>query len=210
MVTTDLTAIVVWGGLTNLQSTFTSTILDIINEPGLQNEIVSSLHSAKTSNLDTFSSSSSQEWTRLRSAMFESIRLCSQVTGPARLCNETVPFVSQPELSIPKGKVATLSAYYTHRQPETWGTDARKYVSTRFLKADPPIGQPQYITWGLAGPHTCPGRWFGQAAIQLMVKVLLEEYEFEPDEMLDDEDKYIYSARNASRKQVGIDVRKKS
>lgn len=141
--------------------------------------------------------------------MFESIRLCGPITAPARLCNETIPLASQPELCLPKGQVATLSVFYTHRQPEAWGPTARKYHYQRFLAVDSPIGEPEYISWGLQGPHTCPGRWFGQAAIQLMVKVLLETYEFEQDLLLEDDEKYIYTAGNVSRKEVGVVVKKR-
>ena len=45
---TDIVAIVVWAGLINLQATFTSTILDIINQPGLQDTVLSFLSSATT------------------------------------------------------------------------------------------------------------------------------------------------------------------
>ena len=203
----DLVAIVVWGGLVNLQSTLSSTILDIINQPGLQETILSSLSAAKTINFDTFNRT--PEWSLLRSAMFESIRLCGPITGPARICMENVALRSDSSTVLPKGQAATLSAYYTHRQKYAWGKDADRYDYQRFLKVDPPIGEPNFITWGLKGPHTCPGRWFAQATIQIMVKVLLEEYEFKPDRVLDEDEKYMYSAGNVMRTKVRIAVRKR-
>ena len=205
---TDIVAIVVWAGLINLQSTFTSTILDIINQPGLQDTILSSLSSATTNNLDAFASNS-PEWGLLRSATFESIRLSGPIIGPARICLENVRLRSDPCLSLPKGQVATLSAYYIHRQPSSWGQDAARYNHERFLSGDPPIGEPSFVTWGLKGPHMCPGRWFALQTIQIMVKVLLETYEFKQDRVPSDEEKYSYSAGNVYRKQVGIAVRRR-
>jgi cytochrome P450 len=198
----DLVAIVVWGGLVNLQANFTSTLLDILNEPGLQNTILSSLKSASPSNLNTFSSSNPQ-WKVLRSAMFESIRLSGPITGPARILLSSVPLASDPSLTLPKGKVATLSAYYTHRQPSNWGPTAASYDSSRFVQQDPPIGEPSFVTWGLKGPHSCPGRWFAQEAICLMVKGVLESYEFRIERVVAEEEKYVYTAGNVGRTVVG-------
>jgi peroxidase len=198
----DLVTIVVWGGLVNLQANFTSTLLDILNEPGLQNTILTSLKSASSSNLNTFSSSNPQ-WKVLRSAMFESIRLSGPITGPARILLSSVPLASDPSLTLPKGKVATLSAYYTHRQASNWGATAASYDSSRFIQQDPPIGEPSFVTWGLKGPHSCPGRWFAQEAICLMVKSVLEGYEFRMERVVKEEEKYVYTAGNVGRTAVG-------
>ena len=141
--------------------------------------------------------------------MFESIRLCGPITGPARICVTDISLPSDPSLRLPKNEVATLSAYYTHRQPSAWGPSASTYNAERFAKADPPIGEPNFVTWGLKGPHTCPGRWFAQAMIQIMVKVLLEQYEFEAEKLLGDEEKYFYIAGNVERTKVGIKVSKR-
>ncbi len=197
----------VWGGLVNLQSTFSSTILDIINQPGLQESILASLSASTNSSLDAFQPS--PEWSLLRSATFESIRLSGPITGPARICLETVALRSDPNLSLPKGQAATLSSYYTHRQTSAWGPDADRYNHQRFVKGDPPIGEPNFVTWGLKGPHTCPGRWFALQTIQIMVKVMLETYEFKQDRVLSDEEKYTYNAGNVVRTQVGIAVRRR-
>ena len=206
--TVDLVAVVVCVGLLNLQYTFRSTILDIINQPGLQDLVKPSLSQATTSNIEAFEPKSS-EWRLLRSATFESIRLTGPITGPARICLENVPLRSDPDQSLPKGQVATLSAYHTHRQPWAWGNDADRYNHRRFEGTDPPIGEPSFISWGLKGPHLCPGRWFAVQTIQIMVKVLLDQYEFTPDEVLGNDDKYVYSAGNVGRKQVGVTVRKR-
>ena len=42
-----------------------------------------------------------------------------------------------------------------------------------------------------------------------MVKVLLQTYEFQQDKVLSDEEKYLYSAGNVLRKQVGTSVKKR-
>lgn len=55
----------------------------------------------------------------------------------------------------------------------------------------------------------CPGRWFGMAVIQIMVKTLLDTYEFKQDRVLLDDEKYVYSGGFASRTQVGVTVRKR-
>lgn len=202
----DLIAIVVWGGLVNLQSTFSSTLLDIINDPTGQSSVVPTLTSATPSNLDTFSPGSASPWSTLRSAMFESIRLSGPITGPARIILEDMHLPSQPSLRIPKGKVATLSAYTIHRDPEVWGSDAAAYRPTRFMTKAPPIGEPEFVTWGLEGPHTCPGRWFAQATIQIMTKTVLERYVFKPERRLADSQKYVYTAGNVGRVPVGMTV----
>ncbi|KAI1339407.1 heme peroxidase [Xylariaceae sp. FL0016] len=202
----DLIAIVVWGGLVNLQSTFVSTLLDIINDADGQSVILPTMSAASTENLDTFQSESASPWSSLRSAMFESIRLCGPCTGPARIINEDVHLLSQPSLRIPKGSVATLSAYATHRDPSFWGEDAAVYRRDRFACMAPPIGEPAFVSWGLKGPHTCPGRWFAQMLIQIMTKTTLEAYEFKPETRLSEEDKYVYTAGNVGRKAVAMTV----
>ncbi|KAK4221571.1 heme peroxidase [Podospora fimiseda] len=193
----DLIAIVVWVGLVNLQATVSSTLLDIINDLTGQETISSSLSSATLANLDTFSHGPS-EWSTLRSAMFESLRLCRPIIGPARIVAlDNVHLASQPELSIPKGEVATLSGYFIHRDKEVWGPEAEIYKPRRFKEKLPEIGEPEFVTWGLKGPHMCPGRWFAQETIQIMVKVVLDRYEFDPERRLKDSEKYVYSAGNA-------------
>jgi len=72
------------------------------------------------------------------------------------------------------------------------------------VKQDPDIGSTKWITWGLKGPHTCPGRWFAQEAICVLVKALLEEYEFVQDGTVEtDGEKYVYHAGVVTRKEVG-------
>lgn len=200
----DLVVVVFWGGFVNLQQTFSSTLLDILNEAGLQDDIVDSLSSATPDNLDTFKVT--EPWATLRSAMFESIRLCGFITGPGRLIMEDVPLATEPNKMLPKGQVADLSSFYTHRMPSLWGDDAAEYRPNRFMKTDPPIGSPSYIIWGLEGPHTCPGRWFGQALLQIMTKGILERYSFEPDRKMDDSNKYVYTASGVLRAKVGMSV----
>ncbi|PNY19822.1 Uncharacterized protein TCAP_07465, partial [Tolypocladium capitatum] len=194
----DLIAIIVWGGLVNLQSTFSSTLLDIINNPAGQSTLLPTLELATPSNLDTFSPSAPSPWSSLRSAMFESIRLSGPITGPARIVTEDVHLPSQPSFRIPKGKVATLSAYTTHRDTSVWGHDAAEYQPGRFLTSPLPIGEPEFVTWGLKGPHMCPGRWFAQETIQIMTKAVLEAYELEPERRLHDDEKYVYTSGNGA------------
>ena len=138
--------------------------------------------------------------------MFESIRLSGPVTGPARMVVDTVSIPSQPSFKLPKGSAATLSAYSTHRDETVWGAKAAVYQPERFLTNTPPIGEPEFITWGLAGPHMCPGRWFGQATILLMTKTALEAYKFEPAKRLSDDEKYTYSSGNVLRVPVEMTV----
>lgn len=125
------------------------------------------------------------------------------------MCLENVTLRSNPKLSLPKGQVATLSAYYIHRQSSAWGEDAARYNHERFIKADPPVGEPNYVSWGLKGPHTCPGRWFGLQTIQILAKVLLETYEFKQDEVLSDKDKYVYTSATVMRKEIGVSVKRR-
>ncbi|KAH8647317.1 heme peroxidase [Xylariales sp. PMI_506] len=204
---TDLVAVVVWGGLVNLQITFGSTLLDIINEEGGQTALLDTLQSTKTSNLEVFKPDAASPWGPIRSAMFESIRLCGPATGPARKIMQDVRLPSQPSLKLPKNGVATLSAYANHRDPQYWGSDATSYDMRRFAQQAPPIGKPAFVSWGLTGPHTCPGRWFAQACIQIMTKVTLEAYEFVPHVRLTDGQKYIYTPGNVERAPVPMQVR---
>jgi peroxidase len=202
---TDLVAIIVWGGLVNMQFTFASTFLDIINQPGMQDDIITSLKDATAENLNTFERT--PPWAKLRSAMFESIRLSGPISGPARLIMQDTPLVSDPTLRLPKGQAASISAYYSQRDESLWGETAKVYRPERFLNADPPIGMPGYIIWGLKGPHTCPGRWFGQAIIQVMTKTLITAYTFAPDKNLLDGDKYVYAGGLLKRVPVAAAVR---
>ena len=76
-----------------------------------------------------------------------------------------------------------------------------------FLEQDPDIGSPAWITWGLKGPHLCPGRWFTQEAICILVKALLERYTFEQETVvIGDDEKYIYHAGVVTRKEVAVKV----
>jgi cytochrome P450 len=138
--------------------------------------------------------------------MFESIRLSGPITGPARIVLEDTHLPSQPSFRIPKGKVATLSAYTIHRDTAVWGSDAAAYRPNRFMAKAPPIGEPEFVTWGLEGPHTCPGRWFAQATIQIMTKTVLETYSFHPERRLPDTQKYVYTAGSVGRVPVGMTV----
>jgi cytochrome P450 len=204
----DLVVITVWIGLRNLQSTVTSTLLDINNTPYLAPKILSSLSTAVVSNLDTFTPTSASHpspWALLRSAMFESIRLCGTITGPARIvaAKHPLPLASNPAMHLPPGQIATLSSWYTHRQSFNYA-NATEYQYDRFVKQDPDIGSTSWITWGLKGPHTCPGRWFTQEAICILVKALLEEYTFDQEKLIEsDDEKYIYHAGVVTRKEVG-------
>lgn len=192
----------------------TSTLLDIINVPGLATKVASSLSGASVANLDTFGLDATKgtPWSFLRSGMFESIRLCGPATGPARIIASSHPvaLASDPSVHLPPKQVATLSSFYSHRLPVNYGADAENYQAERFVEHDPDIGSTRFITWGLKGPHTCPGRWFTQEAICIMVKALLEEYEFSPESIIADEEKYIYHAGVVTRKEVPIVVTRKT
>ena len=159
-------------------------------------------------NLDTFTRSA-PEWNLLRSATFESIRLSGLIIGHARVCLKDVPLRSDPSLSIPKGQAVTLSSYYIHRQIAAWGNDAATYDHQRFLKADPPIGEPDFVVSSLKVPHMCPGQWFGMEVIMIVVKTLFDTYDFAQDRVLRDDEKYVYSGGFASRKEMGVSVRKR-
>ena len=90
-----------------------------------------------------------------------------------------------------------------------WGANAARYDARRFVKGDPGIGEPNFVTWGLKGPHTCPGRWFAVQTIMIMVKRMIEGYEFRQSSVMGDEEKYVYSAGNVARKEVGGVVKKR-
>lgn len=133
----DLVVITVWIGLRNLQSTVASTLLDINNTPRLSSKILSSLSTAVVSNLDTFTPTSASHpspWALLRSAMFESIRLCGTITGPARIvaAKHPLPLTSNPAMHLPPSQIATLSSWYTHRQEFNY-PNATEYQHDRFV-----------------------------------------------------------------------------
>jgi len=204
----DLVVITVWIGLRNLQSTVASTLLDINNTPDLSSKILRSLSKAVVSNLDTFTPTSASRpspWALLRSAMFESIRLCGTITGPARIvaAKHPLPLASNPAMHLPPSQIATLSSWYTHRQEFNYA-NATEYQHDRFVEQDPNIGSTSWITWGLKGPHICPGRWFTQEAICILVKALLEEYDFKQERVIEsDDEKYVYHAGVVTRNEVG-------
>ncbi|EEH35462.2 hypothetical protein PAAG_06509 [Paracoccidioides lutzii Pb01] len=230
----DLVVILVWGGLTNLQATFPSLIMDIINDPNATRALADTCSLLDPARLSVFDElprpDPTNPWTPLRAAMFESIRLSGPVTGPARFIlkdaqlpssmpYKTSPQETEPEpepepepaptakpQKLPQGQVATLSAYYTHRSPAVYGPDAAKWVPNRFLRSNPDIGSPRFISWGLKGPHTCPGRWFAQECILVMTMCLLGRYDIVPDEYLIDEEKYIYWSSNVERRNVRVTI----
>jgi len=209
----DLVTLTVWIGLRNLQINVLSTLLDIINAPGLASSITESLAGAKVADLNTFDTHSSQgtAWSKLRASMFESIRLCGPITGPARIISSKHPLAlaSDPSVHLPTKQVATLSSYYTHRQAWAYGPDAASFKAERFAAGGPDIGSTKFITWGLKGPHICPGMWFTQEAICVMVKALLLEYEFSPESVVADEEKYIYHAGVVTRKEAPVVVKRR-
>lgn len=219
--------ITVFAGLVNLQSSFTNTFWDIISsvqdggQQQLQDVLFHSLAGASTSNLQILPlaataaaaalSSSSSPWDPLRSAMFESIRLAGGCTGPGRYVNQDFTLPSQPLLRIPKGSMITLSPYAIHRDTGRWGADASTYRPSRFVARDgalspPPIGKSSYVTWGLEGPHICPGMWFAQAGILIMTRSLLQAYEFRPQLKLAEDKRYIYTPVNVQRAPVAVEV----
>lgn len=198
----------------------------------LQTHLASHLraHGATPSNLNAFRATA--PWAPLRSAVFESIRLAGPATGPARMVvaagggkkagdgdEGEVALKSDPARRLPAGAVVTLSSMLTQRSIAAWGADAERYRWDRFLAGagatttetttdgDPPIGSASWVIWGLAGPHLCPGRWFALAIIQLMVAALLERYEFEPETVLPEEDRFVYGGGCAFRTEFGVVVR---
>ena len=195
----------------------TSLVMDIISAPSeTRNMLVKDIASLDTASLSTFPGSSHPDptnpWTALRAAMFESIRLSGPITGPARICLEDLPLPSSSSSLtdrqiLPKSQVATLSSYYIHRSPSVYGADAAKWDPVRFLNSDPEIGSVKFVTWGLKGPHMCPGRWFAQECLLVMTKCLLGKYEIVPDRVMGDEEKYVYSAGSVTRKDVGVTIR---
>jgi len=198
---------VTWVGLTNLQATFSSSAWDIINTTGLQQN----LDRGKKANPADLSILERQEpWSAIRSAVFESIRLCGPVTGPARIVKENYSLPSELKLSVPKSQVITLSSYYRHRQQSVWGNDAASYNPQRFATEDPPIGTDRYITWGLKTPHICPGRWFGLEVIQILILRLFSTYTIVPDSTVPDANKYQYNGGSVRWKDIGVTVRKSS
>ena len=209
----DLVTISVWIGLRNLQITVLSTLLDIINVPNLASQVTKSLAGATVADLSTFGPDATKKsaWSMLRSSMFESIRLCGPITGPARIVSSRRPVLlaSDPSVHLPPNQVATLSPYYSHRQAWAYGADAAAFKADRFVAGDPDVGSTKFITWGLKGPHTCPGRWFAQEAICVMVKALLLKYEFEPERVIADEEKYIYHAGVVTREEAPVVVKKR-
>jgi hypothetical protein len=120
--------------------------------------------------------------------MFESIRLCGPITGPARIISSKHPVA-----------LATLRSYYTHRQCWAYGSDAASFNAQRFATADPDIGSTKFIT-GPEGSTYMSWRWFTQEAICVIVKALLLEYEFASEGVVADEEKYIYHAGVMMRK----------
>lgn len=213
--------IIVWGGLTNLQATFTSLVMDIINDPEARQSLTAGLASIDPNDLSVFDEGSATNptnpWTPLRAAMFESIRLSGPIVGPARLVlkdavlpsstvagNGAASSNAKPQ-KLPAKQVATLSAYYTHRDPAAY-PEADKWVPSRFQNSNPDIGSPTYISWGLKGPHMCPGRWFAQECILIMTKCLLGRYDIVPDRQLGDDEKYVYSGGSVARQDIGVTV----
>ncbi|CAK7199907.1 hypothetical protein SEUCBS139899_002594 [Sporothrix eucalyptigena] len=250
----NLVAISVWIGLRNLQVSVTSTLLDMINVPGLADRVSDSLLDATLDTLDTFSfakaptangtngksnskangkgkgksngtangsasdpgapggGTAGTPWALLRSAVLESIRLCGTATGPARIIASThpLPLRSDPKVHLPPGKVATLSSYYTNRQTSSFGPDAAQYRADRFVDNSPAVGSVRNISFGLQGPRICPGQWYVQEAICIMVQQLLTQYSFAPTVTgMGDADKYIYHAGVVTRNEVPINVTRK-
>ncbi|CCL99231.1 uncharacterized protein FIBRA_01246 [Fibroporia radiculosa] len=200
----DMLSLLAWMGLTNLQASLTSTFFDIVNRPGFQYRILASLGGAS---LKSLSMARTEQWKYLRSATLESIRLSGPATGPARTVLQAFQLPSEPGIYIPKGQAVSLSAYYHHREPSAWGKDAGLYDPDRFVEQDPPIGSDRFISFGPDTPHLCPGRWFALQSIQIMVKEMLQRYEFVQDRVLSDAEKYRYSAGAVYRNPVGMTVR---
>lgn len=183
-------------------------------------------------------------WINLQVAVLESIRLSGPIDGPARLVvgrnkhrhdQGGVRLASDPSVHLPRGAVAALSPYATHRDKSQWGPDADAYKPKRWFEARRShgggvdggngstsngngngsntgkwlhkIGDPAFVAWGLAGPHQCPGRWFAQAALCVMTKAALETYKFQlPDGTVEDKDKYTYTATGARRRPVAVEI----
>ena len=225
----DLVVITVWLGLANLQATLTSLVMDIVNMPMASTERAKLFSvSTELSSPDlisaTFPVSSRPDprnpWTYLRSAMFESIRLCGQIMGPSRKCEEDIILPSSlpadgssksfPQ-TIPKDAAATLSAYYINRSEAFYGPSASTWDPARFQESDPAIGTHKYVSWGLEnGPHHCPGRWFAQACILVMTAALFNRWDIEPDQRLSDGEKYLYGAAGTKRRDVGVTFKRRS
>ena len=207
----DLVTISVWIGLRYLQIVVASTLLDIITTPGLAKEVRQSSAEATVAQLDTFGKDLSRNtpWSLLRSSMFESIRLCGPITGPARIiCSEKpLALASDPSVHLPPGQVATLSSYYSHRASFNY-EDAETYKPKTFVSHDPDIGSTRFITWGLQGPHTCPGRWYAQELACVLVRAVLQQYDFPPEGSIPEDQRYIYHAGVVTRRETPVLITK--
>ncbi|OLL25457.1 Ent-kaurene oxidase [Neolecta irregularis DAH-3] len=205
--TSDLVAIILYVALTNLISGLPNAFYDIIEIPGYQDELLrevkyASVHEVRPQH-------AGGPWNCLRGSIYESLRMASQMTGPARLLTKEVNLPSDPKVTLPVGSVFSLSAYLASYNSNNWGSDWDTFKSTRFHshRSDRYVNafHSSYLAFGL-GRNMCPGRFFGVQTIMIMLRELMIIYEFETpiQKSAKQIDKYTWKNGQVIRKEVQV------
>jgi cytochrome P450 len=124
--------------------------------------------------------------TKLRRSCLESLRLTAHSIGGVRTAQQDVTVsVGSKTYKIPKGSSISLSHIVTHRDTSIWGNDASEFdisSSSRLNNSrrgdDVDLYRDEYkFTTFSHGVHICPGQQLALLILQLIVAVLLVEYE---------------------------------
>ncbi|XP_070567755.1 24-hydroxycholesterol 7-alpha-hydroxylase-like [Ptychodera flava] len=109
----------------------------------------------------------------VKRAVLEAIRLRS----PGVITRRVVKPFKIREYTIPAGDLLMLSPYWAHRNV-TLFPDPEKFNPDRWLKADleKNVFLDGFVAFG-GGRYQCPGRWFALMEIQMLVVLLLRNFD---------------------------------
>lgn len=123
-------------------------------------------------------SSRSSSSTTLRRGCLESLRLTAHSIGGVRTAQQDVTLsVGTKIYNISKGSSVSLSHISTHLDRSIWGTDAAEFNLSPSTSRDDLYRDEYKFTTFSHGVHVCPGQQLALLMLQLIVSVLLVEYD---------------------------------
>jgi cytochrome P450 len=155
------------------QSALAFTLLLVALHPRVASELFDELHGRHS--LEEASALSS-----LDGVVKESMRILPPVPLQIRVAQSEAAIAGHP---VPKGTRVMLNTFLVNRTPELY-PDGDSFQPERWRTITP--NAYEYPVFS-AGPHACPGYWFGLAAVKVALAAILARYRIvlKPDTRID-------------------------